>query len=85
MGWLGYDGNGNGSFVQSISRNGDYTYDSTGTFTYDVAPDCTGKAFMDGDEFARFVVVEGGSEAYIFSESDGNAVYGVARQISKGN
>jgi hypothetical protein len=38
--------------------------------------------FLDtGIEVARVVVVDGGNEIYLFSESAGNAVYGVGKKI----
>lgn len=82
VGLLNFDGKGNGSVVQSISRNGDYTYDATFTFTYQMDSDCTGKGFQDGEEFTRIVVSDGGRVLYMLSESTGNAVHGVGTKIS---
>jgi hypothetical protein len=49
---------------------------------YEMAADCTAKFLIDtGAEVARVVVVDGGNEINLFSESAGNAVYGVAKQI----
>ncbi|HTR03444.1 MAG TPA: hypothetical protein VMN82_09645 [Thermoanaerobaculia bacterium] len=81
VGWLSFDGNGNGSVLQSISRNGDYSYDVTGDFTYQLDGDCTGKGFIDGDEFVRIVVTHDGGTLYMLSESTGNAVHGVGTKI----
>ena len=81
LGILAFDGRGNASGHQSISRNGDYTYDLDGEITYQVAPDCTGKGFLEGEEFFRFIITDEGHGIYMFSESEGNAVYGVGRKI----
>ena len=81
VGIVSFDGKGNGTVLQSISRNGDYNFDSDGTFTYELNGDCTGRALSDGEEFARTVVVDDGKGFYIFSESEGNAVYGVGTKI----
>ena len=82
LGILSFDGNGNATVNQSISRNGDYSYDNYGTFTYQLDPDCTGKGFLDGEEFTRIVAVDGGRGLFMFSESEGNAVHGVGTKIS---
>lgn len=82
VGILSFDGNGNATVNQSISRNGDYSYDNDGTFTYVVNADCTGTFLSGGQEFSRFVVVDSGRGIYMFSESDGNAVHGVGTKIN---
>jgi hypothetical protein len=82
VGILSFDGKGNASVLQSVSRNGDFSYDEDGMFTYQLNPDCTGKGFNEGVEFTRIVVVDGGKGFYIFSESNGNAVHGVGTRIS---
>jgi len=49
---------------------------------YEVAADCTAKFLTDtGVEVARVLIVDGGNEIYLFSESTGNAVYGVGKKI----
>jgi hypothetical protein len=78
------DGNGNSTATQSISRNGVFTFDVASAYTYEVAEDCTGKAFdPNGVEFSRFVIIDGGEGLYLLSETSGNAVYGVGRKIHK--
>jgi hypothetical protein len=82
IGLIFHDGMGNGTVTQNISRNGVLTLDSESSFTYEVAPDCTGKGFLDtGVEFVRFVIVDGGREFNFFSETSGNAIYGVAKRV----
>jgi len=81
VGILSFDGKGNASVLQSVSRNGDFSYDEDGTFTYQLNPDCTGKGLNEGVEFTR-IVVDGGKGFYIFSESNGNAVHGVGTRIN---
>ena len=49
---------------------------------YEVAADCTAKFLTDtGVEVARVLIVDGGNEIYLFSETTGNAVYGVGKKI----
>ena len=84
MGILQFDGKGSVSGSQSISRNGAFQFDiAIGPAPYIVNDDCTGKFVApDGTtEIARIVVTDGGNGIYIFSESSGNAVYGVGRKI----
>ena len=83
LGILIFDGHGTAYVSQSISRNGELELDdSFDEFTYQVAPNCTGKSFFDGDvEFSRFVVVDGGRGLYFLSESAGASVFGVGTRI----
>jgi hypothetical protein len=82
VGILFFDGNGNSTATQSISRNGVFTFDVVGSGPYEVAEDCTGKGFTDsGVELFRFVIVDGGEGLYALSETSGNAVYEVVRRI----
>jgi hypothetical protein len=82
LGFLFFDGNGNASGSQNISKNGVFTFDNPISGPYEVAPDCTARFFTDtGVEVARVVIVDGGNEIFLFSESSGNAVYGVGKKI----
>src|SRR5499426_1679032 len=82
LGILFFDDNGNVSGSQNISRNGIFTFDNPISGPYEVAADCTAKFLMDnGVEVARVVIVDGGKEFYEFSETAGNAVYGVGKKI----
>ena len=82
LGILFFDGNGNVSGSQNISRNGIFTFDNPISGPYEVAADCTARFLMDnGVEVARVVIVDGGKEFYEFSETAGNAVYGVGKKI----
>ena len=81
VGTINFDGKGNFTATQSISRNGSYSYDVAFSGTYTIARDCAGVSFLNGVEFARLVVTDGGHGFYIFSESAGNSVYGVGRMI----
>jgi hypothetical protein len=81
LGLIVYDGKGNFTGSQSISRGGEYDFDIPIAGLYAVAPDCTGAGYTpEGIEFSRLVVVDGGNGVYIFSESPGNGVYGVGRK-----
>jgi hypothetical protein len=81
VGILSFDGKGNGTVLQNISRNGDYYFDVDGTFNFEVNADCTGTFLSNGEEFSRMVVIDDGKGFYIFSESEGNAVHGVGTKI----
>jgi hypothetical protein len=83
LGILFFDGNGNNFGSQSISRNGVFTFDvAIPPSPYEVAPDCTAKfVSATGVEVARVLIVDGGNEFFLFSESAGNAIYGVAKKI----
>jgi len=82
VGWLSFDGKGNASVLQSVSRNGEYSFDEEGPFLYAVEANCTGKLLdTDGNEFSRIVVTQDGSALYMMSETDGNSVYGVGTKI----
>ena len=83
VGIITVDGKGNSVATQSISRNGDYSFDVTFPSTYEIDADCTGKGFFDGNEFVRIIVVDDGRGVFMLSESEGNAVYGVGRRIHK--
>lgn len=84
VGMIFFDGNGNETFTQSISRNGVFNFDVTSTGTYEVAQDCTAKGFLvNGIEFVRIVIVDGGKELYFLSDTSGNTVYGVGKRIRR--
>ena len=76
-----YDGNGNVTATQTISRNGVFTLDQTTVGQYEVDADCTGRGFLNGVQISRTVIVDGGNEVYLLSMVAGNAVFGVAKKI----
>jgi hypothetical protein len=76
-----YDGNGNVTATQTISRNGVFTLDQTTVGQYEVDADCTGRGFLNGVQISRTVIVDGGKEFYLLSMVAGNAVFGVAKKI----
>ena len=81
LGLIVFDGRGNFTGSQNISRGGEYDFDIPIAGQYAIAQDCTGIGYTPaGVEFFRLVVVDGGSGYYIFSESPGNGVYGVGRK-----
>jgi hypothetical protein len=84
LGSLTFDGAGNVAGSQSISRNGVFQFDIPVGGPYVVNPDCTAKFLLpDGvTEIARVVITDRGEGFYVFSETAGNAVYGVGRKIS---
>ena len=61
LGIFTFDGRGHASGSQSISRNGDYNFDISFDFLYEVNDDCTGRGLTtDGDEFFRLVAMDDG-------------------------
>src|SRR5262245_56773825 len=82
VGRLTFDGNGNSSGLQNISRNGTFVLDNPVLGTYEVAEDCTGR-FIDtmGNEVSRIVIVDDGKEFYGLSLTAGTASYGVWKKI----
>jgi len=88
LGILHFDGKGSVSGSQSVSRNGAFQFDIViAPAPYIVNEDCTGKLIApDGTtEIARIVVTDRGAGLYPFSESAGNAIYGVGRKIGTDN
>jgi hypothetical protein len=81
VGIVFYDGNGNNTATQTISRNGVFTLDQTTVGQYEVDADCTGRGFLNGVQISRTVIVDGGNEFYLLSMVAGNAVFGVAKKI----
>jgi hypothetical protein len=82
IGFILFDGKGNTAGVQNISRNGSYTLDLDMAGPYTVDENCTGKLYTpDGIEIGRLVIVDGGREYYQLSLSNGNAVYGIGKQL----
>src|SRR5215813_7749990 len=82
LGILFFDGNGNVSGSQNISRNGIFTFDNPISGPYEVAADCTASFLLaNAVQFAPGVLGDRGKESYQFSETAGNAVYGVGKKI----
>ena len=74
------DGNGNAKRRQTVSFNGSYEK-NTASFQYEVKPDCTGRLLnANGNEFAWFVIVDGGKEFYLISKNN-QTIYGVGKRI----
>ena len=74
VGLTTYDGSGNWTVVQSLSRNGTFSFDETSAGTYVVNADCTGKLFVNGQETARLSVVDHGRAVFQLNETAGNQV-----------
>lgn len=81
VGIVFYDGNGNNTATQTISRNGVFTIDQTTVGQYEVDANCTGRGFQNGVQISRTVIVDGGNEVYLLSMVAGNTVFGVAKKI----
>jgi hypothetical protein len=81
VGIISFDGEGNWTVTQSRSLNGIFNFDTTRSGTYEVAEDCSVKEFIDGQESARFVIIEGGLGFYSLVVTPGNTVYAVARKV----
>jgi hypothetical protein len=86
VGFATYDGAGTVAGPQTISRNGTIISNPVRTDSYEVSADCTGRLIdATGQEFARLVVVERGTEIFIISLTAGNAVTGVMRKVGRGH
>jgi hypothetical protein len=86
VGFATYDGAGTVAGPQTISRNGTIISNPVRTDSYEVSADCAGRLIdATGQEFARLVVVERGTEIFIISLTAGNAVTGVQRKVARGN
>ena len=83
VGIVFYDGSGNNTATQTISRNGVFTLDQTTVGQYEVDADCTGRGFQNGVQISRTVIVDGGNEVYLLSMVAGNTVFGVAKKIHR--
>lgn len=80
VGILFADGNGNAKRRQTVSFNGSYEK-NTASFLYEVKSDCTGRLLTNnGNEFAWFVMVDGGKEFYMISKNN-QTIYGVGKRI----
>lgn len=81
VGFITFDGHGHLSFTQDAVRDGEPSFDETGTGTYQVDPDCRAHGYNeDGIEISRTIVVDDGA-TYYFISLTGNNVYGVATRI----
>jgi hypothetical protein len=86
VGLIIYDGRGSFTDRQTIRRNGvttrDLFADPPDTGTYQIDPDCTGRAYQqDGTLFVHLVVTDNGKEVIITSLTTGNTVYGMLKKI----
>jgi hypothetical protein len=75
IGTITFDGMGNATFQQTISRSGTFTVTPVQSSTYTVNADCTSTAIdTTGAVFAQQVVVHNGSEVLGISMTPGNNV-----------
>lgn len=82
VGILNYDGKGNFTAKQHISRNGKFEY-LTGSYKVEVAPNCTSKSFQDGAMVSWDTIVDNGNRIVLMSRVRGTTVYGLAEKIHK--
>jgi hypothetical protein len=80
VGIVFYDGNGHSKVRQRISRNGHIQH-VTSSYEYKVAPDCTTKTFLDGEEIANGVISNNGNKVFFVGVTEGNTIYGVVEKI----
>jgi hypothetical protein len=81
VGRADFDGNGNFSLRQHVSRNGAFQF-SKGTGRIQIDKDCTLRAFNDdGREIGTGIVVDDGNGFFLLNRTTGNAVVLVARKI----
>jgi len=84
VGLTTYDGAGNWSATQSLSRNGAFTFDATASGTYVVNADCTGRVFSSGQEVARLAIVDRGRTVFQLNETAGNEVTEIQKKVKNG-
>jgi hypothetical protein len=82
VGILSYDGKGNFTARQHISRNGKFE-NVTGSYKVKVARDCTSKSFQDGAMVSWDTIVDNGNRIVLMSRVRGTTVYGLAEKIHK--
>jgi hypothetical protein len=76
VGVMSYDGAGNWTATQSLSRNGTFSFDETTSGTYTVNSDCSGKLFSAGQEIGRIMVIDGGKTVFQLDETAQSQVIG---------
>jgi hypothetical protein len=85
VGPINFDGAGNTSATYSVNLGGT-NFQGSFTGAYTVNPDCTGTVRIDlpllgTSSHGRFVIVDGGREAFFMGIDDGVTVTGVAKRI----
>jgi len=85
VGPISFDGAGNTSATYSVNLGGT-NFQGSFTGAYIVSPDCTGTVRIDlpilgTSSHGRFVLVDGGKEAFFMGIDDGVTVTGVAKRI----
>ena len=86
VGPINFDGAGNTSATYSVNLGGT-NFQGSFTGAYTVNPDCTGTVRIDlpllgTSSHGRFVIVDGGKEAFFMGIDDGVTVTGDAKRIS---
>ena len=80
VGTMNFDGKGNITVRQRVSRNGSASF-ATFNLTIKVAPDCTIKSYLDGEQGSTGVIVDNGNRIFLLSIGQGNTLYQVAEKI----
>lgn len=83
VGLATYDGAGNWSATQTMSRGGVFIRDATSAGQYEVSSDCSGKLFSDGQEVARITLADRGKQVFTLSTRLGETVWGVEKQVAQ--
>lgn len=81
VGLATYDGAGNWTATQTMSRGGVFIRDATSAGHYEVSADCSGKLFSDGQEVARFALADRGRQVFTLSTTLGETVWGVEKNV----
>lgn len=81
VGLVTYDGAGNWTATQTMSRGGVFIRDATSAGQYQVSADCSGKLFSDGQEVARFALADRGRQLFTLSTTLGETVWGVEKKV----
>lgn len=83
VGLITYDGAGNWTATQTMSRGGMFIRDATTAGHYEVSSNCSGKLFSDGLEVARITLSDRGKQVFTLSTRLGETVWGVEKQVAQ--
>lgn len=83
VGLVTYDGAGNWSATQTMSRGGAFTRDATSAGQYEVSADCSGKLSSGVQEIGRFALAERGKQLFTLSTTLGETVWGVEKKVAQ--
>ncbi|HTI06013.1 MAG TPA: hypothetical protein VL549_11885 [Gemmatimonadales bacterium] len=81
VGLVTYDGTGNWSSTETLSRNGTFSFDAASSGTYTVTPDCAGKLFSGDVEVGRLSIADGGKTVFQLDETAQNQIAATEKRV----